>query len=72
MSAEITKIIIKIGTVEVSMSPEEAKDLQRTLNDILGETKTIWYPWYPPVSVPSIWYGTISGSEAVLTCGSTQ
>jgi hypothetical protein len=70
MSAEITKIIIKIGTVEVSMSPEEAKDLQRTLNNLLGETK--YYPWYPPVYVPSVWTTGTTGGEAVLTCGSTQ
>ncbi len=71
--AEITKVVVKMGDTEVTLTPEEAKDLYRVLGNLFSEQR--WYPYYPityPVSIPSIWAGTIGQSTATLTCGSSK
>lgn len=60
MSAEVTKVTIRIGETEISLKPEEARGLRDVLNDLLGaqtpviqiHTQRIYepvreYPWIP-------------------------
>ncbi len=37
----ITKINIKIGETEISLTPEQAKELQGILNETLGEKQQV-------------------------------
>ena len=73
--AEITKIVVKIGDIEVSLTQEQARDLQRTLNDLFGRS---WYPYLPltyptyPTVVPSVWSTLTSGATAVITAASSE
>ncbi len=44
MSVKISKLNVKIGKKEVSLTIEEAKELQKILNDTFGEQKTVFVP----------------------------
>lgn len=61
---EIRDITIKIGDVDVRLSVEQAKSLQRILNDLLGDAKPLCLPWYPVYptypSYPSYPYWTVT------------
>lgn len=48
MTVKISKLNLKIGKKDVSLTLEEAKELQRILNDTFGEQKIVY-----PVIVPS-------------------
>ncbi len=53
MSVKISKLNIKIGKKEISLTLEEAKELQEILNDTFGEQKTMCIPSYPVIIPPS-------------------
>ena len=76
-NVNISKINIKIGKKEISLTLEAAKELQRILNDIFGDTVfvpncpiTIPYTVYPCPSYPS-WEFTWATGTAVGTGGET-
>ena len=48
--AEIKKIVLDLGGVEVSITPEQAKKLHEVLDNMYG-TKTVVYPYQPPVVI---------------------
>ena len=75
MKPEIMKVKIKMGTVEVELTLEEAKELQRTLNDAFGNSTIMWppyqpYPWYDPR--PYVPYWTVTTSDSCLNISSGQ
>lgn len=59
MSAEVTRIEIKVGDQTLSMTPDEAKDLMQALESVLGQPKQQFapypmpYPAYP--TYPNHW-----------------
>lgn len=52
-AVEIKKIIVRIGEVELSLLPEQAKELKSVLDDLLGKKETVFFPVYQP---PIIYY----------------
>ena len=49
---KVERIVIKIGDKEHEFSMEEAKELQKLLNDLLGEKEVIYIPYSQPVIYP--------------------
>lgn len=49
MSVKISKLNVEIGKKEISLTLEEAKELQRILNDTFGEQKTVVIPSSPVI-----------------------
>jgi hypothetical protein len=70
MKSEIMKVKIKLGSVEVEMTLEEVKDLQRVLNEAFPLPTINYYPTYPWY-VPH-WYGSASGTTYTITSASTE
>jgi hypothetical protein len=76
---KIKKLVIKIGPAEVSMTPEEAKELQQALNEMFGkevvhEIHHDWWYRYPiyttpnPINWPTVYCSnTSSGGLNSLT-----
>lgn len=66
MDSAIKKIIIEVGGVELSLTPEDAKKLHAALSDLFPSVKAereyVPYPIYPiqPV-MPSPWWKTTTG-----------
>ena len=57
MSAEITKIVLKIDEQDVELTPGQAKELRRILNDMYGENSKEYHFHYPPYEPPRrYWY----------------
>mgnify|MGYP001442225007 CR=1 FL=1 len=48
---KVERIVIKIGDKKHEFSMEEAKELQKLLNDLLGEKEVIYIPYSQPVYV---------------------
>ena len=78
-NVNISKINIKIGEKEISLTLEAAKELQRILNNTFGNTVfvpncpiTIPYPVYPspcPSWKIGYWTGTTTDTSVeTLTC----
>ena len=74
----VTKIVLRIKGKEHVLSFEEAKRVQKTLNDVLGNKDYIYYypiyPTYPvvypnyPVPVYPTWCGdSVSTSSTITT-----
>jgi len=58
---EIQKIVIQIGKKEVSLTIEEAKELQNILDQTFGKKETVYIPSYPiiiekPIYPPYRWW----------------
>lgn len=49
MSVKISKLNVKIGKKEISLTLEEAKELQKILNETFGEQKTMIIPLSPVI-----------------------
>jgi hypothetical protein len=49
MSVKISKLNVEIGKKEISLTLEEAKELQKILNDTFGEQKTVVIPSSPVI-----------------------
>ena len=63
-------IIFKVQGKQVKLSLEEAKNLQKSLNDIFGVEKEKEYVWYPvyqypsyTVGVPSVWNSDVDSGD---------
>jgi hypothetical protein len=60
----IKNIVLEIGGKEISLKPEEAKELSRELGKLLSEPKTTYVPYVPyypsyPVYPYPTWSGTV-------------
>lgn len=53
----IKKVVVKIGDKEISLSLDEAKELQDILNRTFGTEKTVFVP-SAPVIIERPWYPT--------------
>ena len=70
----VSKIVFKMGDVSVELSLEEAKELQKLLNDTLGKQESVFvptvmsYPVYPrpyPWGYYEVSYDTTDGNSSV-------
>lgn len=71
---KIEKLTLKVGDKTIELSLDEAKDLQKELNDTLGDNRTVYWPvtviqqrpyWQEPGYIPSgLW-----PYHSILTCG---
>ena len=70
----VSRIVLKIKDKEISLTPEEAKDLKKVLSDILGEDKVTYVPTYPyrwyPYTTP-YWTITTTGGTGDTTWSGT-
>lgn len=62
-------VIVKIGDKEISLSLDEAKELQDILNRTFGTEKTVFVP-SAPVIIERPWYPTYPHWS--VTCDSTE
>jgi uncharacterized membrane protein len=53
-SVEIKKIVIKINDTELSLSPDDARELKKILDELIGTKETVYVPSYP--HYPIYWY----------------
>jgi len=53
MGSAIKKIVIEVGGVELSLSPEDAKTLRDALNELYPVVKEQYIPYWP--YTPSPW-----------------
>lgn len=58
----IKKIVLEIGGKEISLKPEEAKELSRELEKLLSEPKTTYVPYYPYYPTYPVWSGMGAGT----------
>lgn len=65
----IKKVVVKIGDKEISLSLDEAKELQDILNRTFGTEKTVFVP-SAPVIIERPWYPTYPHWS--VTCDSTE
>ena len=83
MSAEIKKIVLKIGKSEINLTVDEAKELMKLLMETFGEKEPIkyfervpWYPYYPyyeyhPLTLTTGgWTATQTGNSIVFATNS--
>ena len=60
--SNIKRIVLEVGGVELSLSPEDAKTLQAALNELFPTRKEIQYvPYLQPVHPRPYWYTYASG-----------
>ena len=64
MKLEIIKVKIKMGTVEVELTLDEAKELQRTLNNAFGNPSPVWFPYWP-TPIPNPYWTTTYGDSTM-------
>jgi hypothetical protein len=74
---EISKIVIKIGEKEATLSLEEAKQLRDVLDGLFGDRSWIYYvPYAPYIPNPNpYWTVTTTitdGTTYVTTCPKTN
>jgi len=70
--AEILKIKIKVGDVDVEITPEEARELSEKLDMLLGRPLPMVQPYVPyvlpicpqPLPIPWTW--------PIITCGAGE
>lgn len=73
----VSTVRIKIGDTEVDMTLDQARDLNKTLNDLFGE-KPGFVPIPQPNPVPQQpiiidrWPSSPWWSQPVITCGGTE
>lgn len=84
---EISKVNIKVNDKEILFTLDEAKELQKILNETFGEEKVSFVPYSPPAviiererpwrqtlpywTIDYTWTGTTTG-ELSLTANSAQ
>lgn len=65
---KVDSINIKIGDDLTKLTVEQAKELKDLLNELLGESKTVYLPSPPPVIIErpyrywTMWAGTTTGT----------
>lgn len=67
MKPTITKLVLEVNGRELSLSPDQAKELHAILDEMFGE-KVVRHQWYQP------WWGTTTTvlSNWTLTCGDSS
>jgi hypothetical protein len=77
--AEIKKIVLKIGDKEISLSPQEAKELKSVLNELFGDPITVrevhHLDWKLPYIPASPYFGPmwqVGLNDNVVTCSTTD
>lgn len=71
MSKEVTvvQIVIKIGDVEIRLTPDEARELRGLLDDLIGDTVKEYVPYTPLYRIYPYWTCATStdGETSIIT-----
>jgi hypothetical protein len=55
----IERIVVRVGNVELEMTPDEARKLMGVLKDLLGDKNEYHYHYdFPPYKVTTTWVNT--------------
>ena len=69
--AEIKKITIEVGGKKIDMTPDEAKEMKRILNDLFGDSYPIFIERYRDRWPYPHWTYTTTGTTGNLTFSAT-